>query len=87
MSKSSEYYKNHREEIIKKNLEYYRKNKEYINNRNKEYFANYYKQNKQKIIIRVQNNYYNGSIRKTDKPKTKNEILENNIVISLIDWA
>jgi hypothetical protein len=49
MSKSSEYYKNHREEIIQKNLEYYRKNKEYINNRNKEYFANYYKQNKQII--------------------------------------
>jgi hypothetical protein len=95
MSKSSEYYKNHREEIIQKNLEYYRKNKEYINNRNKEYFANYYKQNKQKIITRVQTNYYKGSIKKTDKPKTKNDkamgftkpvvLLENNIVISLID--
>ena len=85
MSKSSEYYKNHREEIIQKNLEYYRKNKEYINNRNKEYFANYYKKNKQKIITRIQTNYYKGSIRKTDKPILDNKIIDNNIVIRLMD--
>jgi len=87
MSKSSEYYKNHREEIIQKNLEYYRKNKEYINNRNKEYFVNYYQQNKTRILTRVQNNYYLkvGRLKKPDRIIIKNEILENNIVISLID--
>jgi hypothetical protein len=81
------YYEKHREEIIKKHLEYYHENKEYINNRNKEYFVNYYQQNKQRILTRVQNNYYLkvGRIRKPEKIKTKNEILENIIVISLMD--
>ena len=61
--------------------------KEYINNRNKEYFVNYYQQNKQRILSRVQNNYYLkvGRIKKPEKIKIKNEILENNIVISLMD--
>jgi hypothetical protein len=81
------YYEKHREEIIKKHLEYYHENKEYINNRNKEYFVNYYQQNKQRILTRVQNNYYLkvGRIKKPEKIKIKNEILENNIVISLMD--
>jgi hypothetical protein len=81
------YYEKHREEIIKKHLEYYHENKEYINNRNKEYFVNYYQQNKQRILTRVQNNYYLkvGRIKKSEKIKIKNEILENNIVISLMD--
>jgi hypothetical protein len=81
------YYEKHREEIIKKHLEYYHENKEYINNRNKEYFVNYYQQNKTKILTRVKNNYYLkvGRIKKPEKIKIKNEILENNIVISLMD--
>jgi hypothetical protein len=91
MNKRSEYnrnyYEKHREEIIKKHLEYYHENKEYINNRNKEYFVNYYLQNKQRILTRVKNNYYLkvGRIKKPEKIKIKNEILENNIVISLMD--
>jgi hypothetical protein len=81
------YYEKHREEIIKKHLEYYHENKEYINNRNKEYFVNYYQQNKQRILTRVQNNYYLkvGRIKKPEKIKIKNEMSENNIVISLMD--
>ena len=81
------YYEKHREEIIKKHLEYYHENKEYINNRNKEYFVNYYQQNKQRILTRVQNNYYLkvGRLKKPDRIIIKNEILENNIVISLMD--
>jgi hypothetical protein len=92
------YYQKHREEIIKKHLEYYHENKEYINNRNKEYFINYYQQNKQRILTRVQNNYYLkvGRSKKPDRiildpsgsiksSTLKNEILENNIVISLMD--
>jgi hypothetical protein len=81
------YYEKHRDEIIKKHLEYYHENKEYINNRNKEYFINYYQQNKQRILTRVQNNYYLkvGRLKKPDRIIIKNEILENNIVISLMD--
>ena len=92
------YYQKHREEIIKKHLEYYRENREVINNRYKEYNVYYYQKNKEKIITRVQNNYYlkNSKIKKPEKnildpsgsikSKTlKNEILENNIVISLMD--
>jgi hypothetical protein len=81
------YYEKHRDEIIKKHLEYYHENKEYINNRNKEYFVNYYQQNKQRILTRVQNNYYLkvGRLKKPDRIIIKNEILENNIVISLMD--
>ena len=80
------YYEKHRDDIIKKHLEYYHENKEYINNRNKEYLVNYYQQNKEKIITRVQNNYYLkvGRLKKPDRI-IKNEILENNIVISLMD--
>jgi hypothetical protein len=102
MNKRSEYnrnyYEKHRDEIIKKHLEYYHENKEYINNRNKEYFVNYYQQNKQRILTRVQNNYYLkvGRLKKPDRiildpsgsiksSTLKNEILENNIVISLMD--
>ena len=91
MNKRSEYnrnyYEKHREEIIKKHLEYYHENKEYINNRNKEYFVNYYQQNKQRILTRVQNNYYLkvGRLKKPDRIIIKNVILENNIVISLMD--
>jgi len=102
MNKRSEYnrnyYQKHRDEIIKKHLEYYHENKEYINNRNKEYFINYYQQNKQRILTRVQNNYYLkvGRLKKPDRiildpsgsiksSTLKNEILENNIVISLMD--
>ena len=92
------YYEKHREEIIKKHLEYYHENKEYINNRNKEYFVNYYQQNRQRILTRVQNNYYLkvGRLKKPDRiildpsgsiksSTLKNEILEYNIVISLMD--
>ena len=92
------YYEKHRDDIIKKHLEYYHENKEYINNRNKEYFVNYYQQNKQRILTRVQNNYYLkvGRSKKPDRiildpsgsiksSTLKNEILENNIVISLMD--
>ena len=91
MNKRSEYninyYQKHRDDIIKKHLEYYHENKEYINNRNKEYFVNYYQQNKQRILTRVQNNYYLkvGRSKKPDRIIIKNEILENNIVISLMD--
>jgi hypothetical protein len=91
MNKRSEYnrnyYEKHRDEIIKKHLEYYHENKEYINNRNKEYFVNYYQQNKQRILTRVQNNYYLkvGRLKKPDRIIIKNENLENNIVISLMD--
>jgi len=91
MNKRSEYnrnyYEKHRDDIIKKHLEYYHENKEYINNRNKEYFVNYYQQNKQRILTRVQNNYYLkvGRLKKPDRIIIKNEILENNIVTSLMD--
>ena len=92
------YYQKHRDDIIKKHLEYYHENKEYINNRNKEYFVNYYQQNKTRILTRVQNNYYLkvGRLKKPDRiildpsgsiksSTLKNEILENNMVISLMD--
>ena len=56
-------------------------------NRNKEYFVNYYQQNQQRILTRVKNNYYLkvGRLKKPDRIIIKNEILENNIVISLMD--
>jgi hypothetical protein len=101
MNKRSEYnrnyYQKHREEIIKKHLEYYRENREVINNRYKEYNVHYYQKNKEKIITRVQNNYYlkNNKIKERlhsqaqasepEKKIIKNEILENNIIISLMD--
>ena len=81
------YYIKNRERIIQKLLEYYHENKEMINQRNKDYYVNYYQQNKQKILTRVQNNYYLkvGRLKKPDRIIIKNEILENNIVISLMD--
>ncbi len=78
-----------REYIIKKNLEYYYKNKEMINQRNKQYFFNYYRQNKENIIKRIQNNYYSKvHAIKVYKPviiHKQNNIIKNNIVISLMD--
>jgi len=43
--------------------------------------------NREKIILRVQNNYYNKKKTPHKIPKIiiKNEILENNIVISLME--
>jgi hypothetical protein len=63
-----------------------------INMRNKDYYVNYYQQNKQRILARVQNNYYN----KIHGIKKQNEILEpsgsiksktldSNIIIRLMD--
>ena len=80
------YYILNREYIIKKNLEYYYKNKEMINQRNKQYFFNYYRQNKENILTRVKYNYYNKIHDvKNYKEKQQNNILENNIVISLME--
>jgi hypothetical protein len=81
------YYQKHREEIIKKHLEYYKENREIIRNRYKEYNIYYYQKNKEKIITRVQNNYYLkvGYPKKPEKIIIKNEILENNIIIRLMD--
>ena len=83
------YYILNREYIIKKNLEYYYKNKEMINQRNKQYFFNYYRQNKENIIKRVQNNYYSKvHAIKVYKPviiHKQNNIIKNKIVISLMD--
>jgi len=79
------YYNENKEEIIKKQLQYYQKNKFEINKKKQIYFSQYYQKHKEQIILRVQKHYYNGSARKTDKPITKNEIIKNNIVISLMD--
>ena len=84
------YYIKNRELIIPKHLEYYNENKEYINNRNKAYYANYYIENRENIIKRIQNNYYQKiHAIKVYKPviihKQKNNIIKNNIVISLMD--
>jgi len=82
------YYIKNRERIIQKHLEYYHENKEMINQRNKEYYVNYYQQNKQKILTRVQNNYYSKihavKVYKEVIPK-KNNIIQNNIIIRLMD--
>jgi len=93
--KYKQYYYNNREEIIEKQLDYYQQNKFEIGKRTKIYFQQYYQKNKEKIIMRSQNHYYNGSLagacegkRSTKKPDNiviKNEILENNIIIRLID--
>ncbi len=81
------YYQKHREEIIKKHLEYYRENREVINNRYKEYNVHYYQKHRKEIITKVQNNYYLkvGYPKKPEKIKMKNEILENNMIIRLMD--
>jgi hypothetical protein len=95
------YYQKHREEIIKKHLEYYKENREIIRNRYKEYNIYYYQKNKEKIITRVQNNYYlkvgypkerlpqhsqaQAQASEPEKIIIKNEILENNIIIRLMD--
>ena len=59
-----------------------------INQRNKDYYVNYYQQNKQKILTRVQNNYYSKihavKVYKEVIPK-KNNIIQNNIIIRLMD--
>ena len=60
-----------------------------INMRNKDYYVNYYQQNKQRILARVQNNYYNKiHAIKVYKPPIipkQNEILKSNIIIRLMD--
>ena len=83
--KYKQYYYNNREEILKKQLDYYQQNKFEIGQRTKIYFQQYYQKNKEKIIMRSQNHYYNGSTKKPDNITIKNEILENNIIIRLID--
>ena len=72
-----------------KRSEYNNQNKQVINQKNKDYYANYYQQNKEKIITRVQNNYFSKvHAIKVYKPliipKT-NQILDSNILISLMD--
>jgi hypothetical protein len=83
------YYQKHREEIIKKHLEYYRENREIIRNKYKEYNIYYYQKNKEKILSRVQQNYYSKiHAVKVYKPPIipkKNEILDSNIIIRLMD--
>jgi hypothetical protein len=83
------YYILNREYILKKNLDYYYKHKEMIKQRNKQYFFNYYRQNKENIIKRVQNNYYSKvhaiPVYKTVMIHKQNNIIKNNIVISLMD--
>ena len=82
------YYQKHKQDIMKRHFEYYHTNKEIINQRNKEYYVNYYQQNKQKILTRVQNNYYSKihavKVYKEVIPK-KNNIIQNNIIIRLMD--
>jgi hypothetical protein len=83
------YYIQNRERIIQKHLEYYHANKEMINQRNKDYYVNYYQHNKQRILTRVQNNYYNKiHAIKVYKPpiiSKTNQILDSNIIIRLMD--
>ena len=83
------YYIQNRERIIKNHLEYYHANKEMINQRNKDYYVNYYQHNKQRILTRVQNNYYNKiHAIKVYKPpiiSKTNQILDSNIIIRLMD--
>ena len=82
------YYKENRQYIIERQLKYYYENKNRINKDNKIYFQNYYQKNKEKIIKRVQTNYYNKKKEEYKIPKKniiKNEFLQNNIVISLMD--
>lgn len=86
---NKQYYLQNRESIIARHLEYYNQNREMINQRNKDYYVNYYQQNKQKIITRVQNNYYSKIhavkvYKPSIIPKT-NQILDNNIIIRLMD--
>jgi len=72
-----------------KQSEYNNQNKQVINQRNKDYYANYYQHNKQKIITRVQNNYFSKihgikEYKPSIIPKT-NQIIDRNILISLMD--
>ncbi len=64
-------------------------NKEMINQCNKDYYVNYYQHNKQRILTRVQNNYYNKiHAIKVYKPpiiSKTNQILDSNIIIRLMD--
>jgi hypothetical protein len=83
------YYIQNRERIIQKHLEYYHANKEMINQRNKDYYVNYYQHNKQRILTRVQNNYYNKihviKVYKLPIISKTNQILDSNIIIRLMD--
>jgi len=58
-----------------------------IFNNDSNVFQNYYQKNKEKIIKRVQTNYYNKKKTPHKIPTIiiKNEILENNIVINLME--
>ena len=86
---NKQYYLQNKQKIIENHLQYYHENKEMINERNKQYYANYYQLNKEKIITRVQNNYFS-KIHAIKEYKTpiiakKNEILDSNILIRLMD--
>ena len=86
---NKQYYLKNKQKIIQKHLEYYHENKEMINQRNKDYYVNYYQHNKQRILTRVQNNYYNKiHAIKVYKPpiiSKTNQILDSNIIIRLMD--
>ena len=86
---NKQYYLKNKQKIIQKHLEYYHANKEMINQRNKDYYVNYYQHNKQRILTRVQNNYYNKiHAIKVYKPpiiSKTNQILDSNIIIRLMD--
>ncbi len=86
---NKQYYLKNKQKIIQKHLEYYHANKEMINQRNKDYYVNYYQHNKQRILTRVQNNYYNKiHAIKVYKPpiiSKTNQILDSNIMIRLMD--
>ena len=86
---NKQYYLKNKQKIIQKHLEYYHANKEMINQCNKDYYVNYYQHNKQRILTRVQNNYYNKiHAIKVYKPpiiSKTNQILDSNIIIRLMD--
>ena len=73
-----------------KRSEYNNQNKQVINQKNKVYYSEYYQKNKQKIITRVQNNYFSKihAIKEYKPPIQKQkqtQILNNNIIIKLMD--
>ena len=85
--KLKQYYEENKDDINERNKTYYQNNRVEIREKQRKYFHEYYLKNKEKIKTNVNNRYYQycneNNILVKKRKQTSNEILDDNIIISL----
>jgi hypothetical protein len=85
-----QYYEENKDYISDRNKAYYQNNRVELRDKQSKYFKNYYLLNREKIKESSMNRYYqycneNNILAKKRKPIQCNEILNQNIIISISD--